>query len=160
MLFEEDLSNVVPKSFVKFYLFYTFVYPENFMRLAEAIITCLNFGILVWGGPPIMVPPNFGIWYIFYCTYIYLFWKFYQSKLSGLKVWILAAPLEEHSLIFYSQILSNFIFCLCLPTQKISCVELKRLKNLNLGCLVWKGPPHSGILKFCQNLYFPYTYLP
>ena len=34
MLFEKDLSNAVPQSFVKFYIFYTFVYPENFMSLA------------------------------------------------------------------------------------------------------------------------------
>ena len=33
VLFEENFSNVVPQSFVKFYLFYTFVSPENFMCL-------------------------------------------------------------------------------------------------------------------------------
>ena len=29
MLFEEDLPIVVPQSFVKFYFFFTFVYPES-----------------------------------------------------------------------------------------------------------------------------------
>ena len=34
VLFEEDLFIVVPQNFVKFYLFFTFVYPENFICLA------------------------------------------------------------------------------------------------------------------------------
>ena len=33
-------------------------------------------------------------------TYVYLFYKFYQSNLSGLKVSLLAAPFEEDPLIF------------------------------------------------------------
>ena len=35
--FEEDLPIVVPQSFVKFYLLFTFVYPKYFMCLAQTI---------------------------------------------------------------------------------------------------------------------------
>ena len=51
-----------------------------------------------------MVPPNFA--YDISFTYIYLFWKFYQSNLSGLKFWILAALFEEDPVIL---LFSNFV---------------------------------------------------
>ena len=41
------------------------------------------------------------------------------------KVWLLAAPFEGDPSFFYSQILSNFIFCLCCLSWKLHVSSLK-----------------------------------
>ena len=46
---------------------------------------------------------------------------------------ILVALLEGDSPFWYSQILSKFIFPLCLVALKILCVWLERLKSSNFG---------------------------
>ena len=70
MLFEEGLFNVVPQSFVKFYLFYTFVYPENFVFLAQAIKK------LKFLHPRLRRTPPYGtskIWHMIYLLHIFTY---------------------------------------------------------------------------------------
>ena len=47
-----------------------------------------------------------------------------------------------------------YLFFMFAYPENFMC-QLKRLKNLNIGGLVRKGPSHFGTTNICQILYFP-----
>ena len=97
-------------------------------------------------------------WHMIYLLHIFTHSENFISLTWVIKKFEFRRPhLRATSSFLYSQILSNFIWCLCLPTKKISCVWLKRLKSLNFGGLIWKGPFCLVSPKF--HLFLILTYL-